>query len=157
MKRMAFLAAPLLLTACVTFGQMDDGLRKLSGRSIDDAISVLGYPDGERDIAGRHLYVWGNSSTSTVLMPQSQTTYGNVTSNRGYANYSSTSYSSVPVAINQRCEIILEVDYAKRITKWQYQGNLGGCRPYIQRLNELPEAPVSTFQSGKPKGIFAQP
>ncbi|WP_186426354.1 hypothetical protein [Cupriavidus metallidurans] len=142
-KILCVILAALPLGGCATWGQMDQGLNALSGRTLDDAINVFGMPSGEQQIAGRHYVQWGRSSSGFVPMSTPSQTYGNFNVSNGYrnayGNYSSTTYNTTMVPVNYNCTITLELDRDAIIRRGSYQGNLGGCTPYIKSLNRYRE------------------
>jgi hypothetical protein len=128
------------LSGCATFGQLEEGLDGLIGQNIQAAISVLGFPSGEREIAGIRVVEWGRSNNATFSMPTSSTTTGYLQSGTKMATYAATTNSSVPVVMNFNCNIALQVDSSNVIRRYQYEGNLGGCEPYIKALNKKKSA-----------------
>ncbi len=136
MKKIALLAAAAALTGCVTWGQMDDGLRGLIGQPINVAISKIGYPSTEQTIAGRKLYRWGVSRQSVDYMPMVTTTTGYSGVGASYTPNSSTTLGGTYISVDYNCQITLEVDAKEVITGYQYNGNRGGCEPYIKALNK---------------------
>ncbi|WP_155122689.1 hypothetical protein [Burkholderia ubonensis] len=134
MKKMLIALAPMALAGCMTWGGFEQNLTSLVGEPLDVAVSKLGYPNGERNVAGHHIYVWSSSSTGIVTMPQ--TSYGTATAFNSFG--STTAFGStttyVPMAVGYNCEIDLEVDMANRIRSYQYNGNIGGCMRYNRRL-----------------------
>ncbi|VVD95917.1 hypothetical protein PIN31009_01873 [Pandoraea iniqua] len=66
-------------------------------------------------------------------------TYGNFNIGNSYGNYSSTTYNTSYIPINLNCTITLELDSLAIVRRGAYNGNLGGCRPYIQSLNKYRE------------------
>lgn len=133
MKKLGIVALCALLGGCATWKQMDQGLSGLQGQSINAAISKIGYPSSEQTIAGRKLYRWGASQQSAVYMPTSSYSYGTIGTNTPYSN-NTTGGAYVPV--NYNCSITLEADSNDVIIGYQYNGNLGGCEPYIKALKK---------------------
>lgn len=131
----AAVVAAATLTGCVTFGQMNQGLSLLVGQPLDTAVDVLGYPSGERTIAGRHLVQWGRSSQGFMPVTNTAQSFGTVAANGRWGTYSGTTTSTSYVPISYNCSITVQVDMTDRISGYQYNGNLGGCEPYIKRLN----------------------
>jgi hypothetical protein len=129
-------AVSTLVTGCMTWGGFQERLGGLIGEPIDTAIDHWGYPNGERTIAGHHIYVWASNSTGVITLPQ--TTYGTATafSKYGTATAYGTSTTYVPMAVNYGCQIELEVDMENRITRYSYHGNRGGCMQYYRQLPE---------------------
>jgi hypothetical protein len=134
LKRVFAAAFCAALSGCATFGQLETGLNGLIGQDIGSAISVLGFPSSERNIAGMRLVEWGRSNNATFAMPTTSTSTGYVQSGAGVATYTSTTNSSVPVTMNFNCHIALQVGPDNIIRRYQYEGNLGGCAPYINAL-----------------------
>lgn len=128
-------AVAATLTGCVTFGQMNQGLDALVGQPLDTAVNVLGYPSGERTIAGRHLVQWGRSAQGFMPVVNTAQTFGTVAANRGWGSYSGTTTSTSYVPVSYNCSITLQVDMTDRVSGYQYNGNIGGCGAYIKRLN----------------------
>ena len=55
------LIVTLLLSGCVTFTQMNDGLNALKGKDKKIAFEVLGYPSQEQTFDDTKVYTWVNS------------------------------------------------------------------------------------------------
>jgi hypothetical protein len=132
LKSLIAAGVPFMLSGCATWGQMDDGLQALGGKPIDEAFKVLGYPQGKQQFGSDTVYYWGSSSSGVMYVPQSTTTSGYVGNTPVYA---STSYNQA-VPINYNCNIQIAADSLGTIKRWQYNGNLGGCRGYIEGLHE---------------------
>lgn len=128
------------LAGCATFGQLETGLNSLIGQDLSVAVAQLGFPSAEREVAGMRLVEWGRSNNATFAMPTSSTTTGYVQSGNRTANYSATTMSSTPVTMNFQCHITLQVDSSNVVRRYQYEGNLGGCQPYIRALKEQAES-----------------
>ena len=137
MRKIIISLAVLALSGCATWGQMEDGLASLQGKPLNVAVNTLGYPSGERTIAGRRLVVWSNQSRGVMFVPQTATTYGNVNALGAAGTYNQTTSYSSAVPLDYQCEIVLEVGTNDIIQGYQYQGNLGGCNNYINSLRRL--------------------
>jgi hypothetical protein len=126
-------AAVLALVAagCATFGQLETGLAALVGRNEREAFNALGYPNGKQEFGGDVVYVWGRSTSGTVFIPQTARTTGYVGTTPVYGT--TTTNQAIPVNYNCTIKIITGTDGV--IRSWEYDGNLGGCRGYIERLN----------------------
>lgn len=138
-KKLASLTAPFILFGCHTFQQLETGLGNLD--DIDRATSVLGYPDHQMQVGNDLVYVWARNQSGSYTLPQQQTQYGNVYGNVGttpyYGNYSTTQTVYQTYNYNYYCEIKLAFNPEnQRIINWSYDGNIGGCGPYIQRLKD---------------------
>lgn len=136
MKKYLVALSVFALAGCATWGQMKTGLDSLLDQPLSVAIDRIGYPTGEQTIAGRKLYRWGSSQQSAMYMPTSTTTTGSVGTGMTYRPFSATTYGGTYVPVNYNCEIILEVDSNDIIKRYQYNGNLGGCGPYIKALKK---------------------
>lgn len=119
------------LAGCATFGQLEKGLNGLVGRSEREAFNALGYPNAKQEFGGDVVYVWGRSNSGTIFIPQTTSTTGYVGNRPVYAT---TTYNQ-PVAVNHNCTVKVITGANGIVKTWDYEGNLGGCRPYIQRLN----------------------
>lgn len=121
----------ITLAGCATFGQLEAGLSSLVGRPQAEAVNALGYPDGRQEFGADTIYIWGRSQNTTMFLPQTQTTTGTVGMTPIYAT--STSMQAIPLNYNCTIKIIVADGIIK---SWDYAGNLGGCSPYIRRINE---------------------
>ncbi|WP_234424367.1 hypothetical protein [Dickeya sp. ws52] len=132
MKKIILIALPILITSgCVTFKQMDEGLSSLVGKNKDVAFNVLGYPSKEQSFDKTKVYTWNRATSETILLSSPQTTYGTV----GATTFNSTTTQLSAVPVQYACTIQLATDEAGTIKQYQYDGNMGGCEPYIHRLN----------------------
>lgn len=127
----------ILLCGCATWGQFEDGLRTLKGRNIDDAINVLGMPSGERTVAGKRYIQWGRSSSEFMPITSPSTTYGTVSTNKSFGTYSATTYTTSYIPVDYSCSVTMQIDSNDTIVRIEYEGNLGGCEPYINNLNQF--------------------
>jgi len=149
------LIAPTLVIAlaaipigCSTFEDISKGLDHLVGRDINKAISILGYPDDERVIAGKTIYFWRNSRSSTSTIPTYSTSTGYIGGSKFSA--STTGQSAVTTSLN--CEIKIITGKSNKILTWEYNGNLGACRKYSKRLS----ARAPTIKSKSIRGVVPQ-
>lgn len=117
---------------CATFGQLEAGLGALVGRNEREAFAALGYPSGKQQFGSDVVYVWGRSQNTAMFIPQTSTTTGYVGTTPVYG----TTTTSQMIPLNYNCTIKVIAGAEDGIIKsWDYEGNLGGCAPYIQRLN----------------------
>jgi len=100
---------------------MDGIMSSWKGASVDEAISQWGYPDAEREVAGRTLLIW--SRDIQLSTPGSAITSGTATTigNTGYYT-GQTTYSGGGVS-NWNCTRILEINEANRIIGVDWRGN----------------------------------
>lgn len=156
MKKFILPALALLLTTgCATWSDLDQGLRSLHGQPLSVAISKIGYPTDERQIAGMRLVSWSSSKSGIRYVQQSSTTYGTAYSkSEGKTKYSTTTNYMVPQAYRKSCEITLQVSERNIIQASQYQGDIGGCWNYITALKQpspyyIPTADGATDSSNQ--------
>lgn len=136
MRKLIAVTSVLALAGCATWGQMNDGLNGLLGQPINVAISKIGYPATEQTIAGSKLYRWGVSRQSIDYMPTTTTTNGYIGVGSGLTPYSATTMGGTFIPVNYTCQITLAVDAREIITHYEYNGNLGGCEPFIKALKK---------------------
>ncbi len=120
----------IILAGCATFGQMEDGLRSLMGKSDREAFAVLGYPSAKQDFGSDTVYLWYVSQSGSVFIPQTSTTTGYV---GRVPVYGTTSYTQA-IPVNYNCQIKLIANRDGILRSWEYNGNIGGCEQYISRL-----------------------
>lgn len=104
------------VSGCASFDGVDATLQPLKGQSLDHAISVLGYPQEDKVIAGRRLVIWRSARATTGL------TVGQVGSQQVL----------VTSPAEARCEVTLEVDGGGVVRGGQYRGNSEGCATYAK-------------------------
>ena len=119
---------PLLagLSACVTAEDIDRGTATLEGRPYQYAFDRLGYPDDQREIAGKTVYTWFDRETGSYEVPTSETATTYVD---GQPVYTTISGSRTEVYDNH-CRLQVVVDDAGIIEQAQAKGNLAGCERY---------------------------
>lgn len=120
-----------LVSGCATFAQMERGLGYLMGKNEQTAFNVLGYPNGKQQFGEDTVYYWSVSSSGALILPQSSTTYGTVGTTPVYGT---TTYNQV-VPVNYNCQIKLISSKDGILKSWEYNGNIGGCKNYINRLD----------------------
>jgi len=141
MKRILAVIFLTFLASCTTFEDIDSGLDRMKGQHIDSLISIIGLPSGSQQIAGRKVYIWYTSQNVTTTTPVTTYDYGNanIYGNGGYAygNYSGTSTTYVPTTTNYNCTIKVIVDRNERIVGHEFEGNIGGCMRYSERITAV--------------------
>lgn len=130
MKRVAIVALTITLGGCMA-QRMNDGLQSLVGHDIHDAIARIGYPDGQRQIMGDMIYVWGSSQNAVMPMTTTNYTTGMVGTTPMYGTATSTNF----VPVNFNCSIQLATGQNGIIKNWQWSGNMGGCSRYAKGLS----------------------
>ncbi len=123
MKNLLLILA-LFVVGCSTMQQkfMNEVLSSWAGSHIDEVIERWGYPDAERDVAGRQIYIWDYSYS--INLPSTIT----ATSDR-------TGIISGGGSLSGLCRRILEVNDNNLVVMWNYSGNNcpyydSGMRPY---------------------------
>jgi hypothetical protein len=101
----------LLLAGCAT-AQLNKGLQNLMGQPVSVLVSAWGYPQGEREIMGRKLYIW-SADRGAVAVPM---------------------YGGGAFAARLACTVEVGVDSREIITSYQWNGNNGGCAGLARRI-----------------------
>ncbi|WP_416897006.1 MAG: hypothetical protein ACMVY4_16055 [Minwuia sp.] len=114
--RTALMALTLLcaLVGCST-ASMDAAMSTWKGQSLDAAVAQWGYPDSESEIAGRHLYLWGH--TTTVALPTTSTSTALVNGQLVTVETQKTT------PVSSQCTRILEVNENDTIVGYDYRGD----------------------------------
>lgn len=128
--RVYFLAVICTLAGCQTFENMDAGLLALKGKPYQSAFEVLGFPDGESEIAGKRVFSWGTRQTGTYTVP----TFSTSTVYAGGKSIFVQSQGTRSESYDYNCRIDLIVGSTGIIENAKYEGNIGGCERYAQRL-----------------------
>ena len=119
------------LSACTNYMQTTSrGLQQLEGSNLDRAIQYLGYPDDEKEIAGKTVYIWDRRDVETYP----------VSTGVGFGTYGSGVSLGVGYPITRAnvygCRIRLFTE-AKKIVNYELTGDGSGCAPYAKRLQPL--------------------
>lgn len=129
--RKLVLTSLLLLSGCATFGQMNDGLNALKGKDKTIAFEALGYPNQEQTFDDTKVYTWANSVNDVAALTSPQLTTGTV----GSTSFSASTMQTDYVPVTYSCKIQIATDMSGIVKNYNYDGNMGGCEPYIHRLN----------------------
>jgi len=130
----------IFISGCATFGQLDQGLNYMIGKDVSVAFNTLGYPSSKQTFGQDTVYYWSNNSSGTLFIPQTSTTYGTV----GEASvYGTTTYNQA-VPINFNCLIKIVAGPDNIMKDWERKGSIGGCKPYIERVNDYYVSNTST-------------
>lgn len=108
------------------------------GKDANVLFGAMGMPQQEGRVAGAKFYTWTYQNSGSFSLPQYNTatyngsTYGTYGSSNtigtvGYTTYQTTNY-------NYSCVLRAFVDSKNRITKFDMDGNIGGCNPLVNRL-----------------------
>ena len=134
-KIILLLSTILILPSCsATFTDLQNGLDRYQGLSLNSLIDRIGFPTTQQNIAGRKLYIWDTSNTVTMSMPTTSSTSGTVSSGTSSGTYSGSSTIWVPTTYNFNCRITIEVDNQDNIISNYWEGNRGGCERYSKAL-----------------------
>jgi hypothetical protein len=113
------LLTPVVLTGCVTSEAINERIgytvNRLQGRSIDEAISALGYPASERQMAGERVYTWAYGGTAIA-----------------------GGFNGLAVAGVLHCEIQAGTNAGGVILHVSWSGNVGGCENLARTLPAPP-------------------
>lgn len=133
----------LFLSGCATFGQLEQGLKYMMGEDISVAFNTLGYPTSKQEFGQDTVYYWSISNSGTLLLPQTATTYGTVGTTPVYGT---TTYNQA-VPVNYNCLIKLIANSAGTLKSWEYSGNIGGCKHYINRVDAYYKSKTENAQA----------
>lgn len=125
------LLAIVLLSGCAST-MVESGLNALTGKHIDVAFSVIGYPDSKQKFGNDTVYIWKTSSMSSYNSFQTSYHSGYV----GDTPYSGTSSYSTPQTVHNHAELKIITNSKGIIKAWDFYGNDTGLHRYAGRLNE---------------------
>jgi hypothetical protein len=108
-----------------TFDQLGANLSTYQSRPFDIALDHFGYPDAEREVAGRKIYVWNVDEVDSV--PDLATTSGTI----GQQQFSATTSGSTK-NMTAHCKITMAVDAGNIVKDVRYDGNMAGCARFIE-------------------------
>lgn len=89
---------------------LEEGMERMKGRPAPELFTRMGYPDQEGTVAGKKFYLYQRTARIPGFNPGSPDIRG-------------------------ECKLRFFVDDKDMIERWQYDGNLAGCEPYVRRLN----------------------
>ncbi len=131
MKRVFAFISVLLCTACSTVSypdQLNAALEPYRGEDVRTVFDVLGFPDGETEIADKTVYVWQDRGVSRFTVPETST----IRASGGQTAQITYDRSEVYV-YGCRLRLITESDI---IEQWDISAQGSGCAPYAKRLTE---------------------
>lgn len=111
MRKIVGICCFILLTGCAT-QHLNSSLHKVLGEPVDILVSAWGYPAGQREMMGHHIYVWSNDG-GAMAVPL---------------------YGGGMFAARLRCEVEVAVNDQRIVTSYQWSGNNGGCAAFARRL-----------------------
>ncbi len=129
MKKILTLILAITLSGCGV-DRLAERIDTYKGQNISTVVNKLGFPDAEKTIMGKKVYIWGHHNTVSVTVPT--TNY-----NTGYVgtqpySYSTTTYQQNTFHIVCTLEVI--VGQGNIIESWKIDGNSDGCNRYASRL-----------------------
>lgn len=120
------------LAGCMSFDVLDEELPKYTGRPIDSLVERIGYPNAERTIMGRKVYIWSTSMSHVSVTPVQSTSTGYV----GLTPVTMTSTTYETSSSRLSCMLRVFVSAQDRIESFDYEGNNGACFRYSNRLKQ---------------------
>ncbi|MCM2451928.1 hypothetical protein [Agrobacterium vitis] len=123
-------ALMLALAGCQTFETMDAGLAGLKGRSYQTAFDVLGFPDGEKQIAGKRVFTWANQNSGSYSVP----TYNQSTAWVNGSPVQIQSQGTATESYDYHCRIDVIVNDKGIVEDTKYDGNIGGCERWAAKM-----------------------
>ena len=109
-----FLLIPL--SACAWESFMDKCIKSWIGYPLDSVMERWGYPDSEKNIAGKKLYIWETYDTDVDYIGGTSIT---TTDNKGRE----TTFSMGGVPQTEYCIKTLETDNNNIVVNGQWKGN----------------------------------
>lgn len=129
MKKL-WLVAAFVLAGCTSFSVLDKELPKLVGQPVDVAVNKLGFPNAERNIMGKKVYIWSTTQSGTSIVPT--TSYSTAYIGTKPVSAQTTTYSTQDYTLS--CTLRLIVDDKGVVRDYDYDGNNGACFAYSSRL-----------------------
>lgn len=143
--RPAVLVICTLLASCAV-SKISEGLTKLEGKHIDEAIGYLGLPTGETTAGGHRTIIWSTAWSITTPKTRTASTTGTVGTTPYSGKTSYTTYEQQTLA----CTVRLAVNDEGVIYYWQVEGNEGGCQRYASSLKPLLKAAAIDTRPSSP-------
>ncbi len=143
LRRIVPLVAALpLLAACASFDALDQGLATLKGQNRDVAIARLGFPDEQREIAGKDVYIWQRGG-----MWYSPGGYYGGCSDRYGGIRSMSCVGFAPSIVDAHCTVRVIADKSGTIVDADRSGDPQTCEYYARRLQM--GVPIGVAPPGK--------
>jgi hypothetical protein len=124
MKRSLIIMSVIFIGGCAPFVPMEKGLTELRGKHISEAIRVIGSPPETQDLDCGKAYVWSTARNTVSFVPIPVCVAG------GFV------YVPIPIPVHYECHIEIVTDTYGYIEAWHFDGNVGGCTPWINRFKE---------------------
>lgn len=119
------------LSGCLTWGGFEEGLASFKGRPVSEAFDVLGYPAQQQQFGDDTVYTWATSHTGVIVTPTTSTTSGTV----GSTPFRATTTGMGTTPVSYACTVKLIVGPDNLVRRYDFEGNMGGCEGYMQRLH----------------------
>lgn len=129
------LLAAALLAGCVTapkLASLDAALNPYVGRNVRELLPKLGYPVSQRTVMGDEVYTWSRDRHTSMSVPTFTTTTGTVDT----APIHTTTVGSEDVPLHFVCRIDVGTSADGTIVRYSWDGNRGGCAPYVKKLSQ---------------------
>lgn len=124
MNRILIAVGIILLGGCAPFAPLEKGLTNLQGKHISEAISVIGSHPEKRDCDCGKMYIWSTDrNTASVIQVPASAPGGMI-------------FLPIPIPVHYECHIEILTDNFGYIDDWRFNGNVGGCTPWIKRFKE---------------------
>lgn len=120
MKFIVIFLSVILLISCANTKKI---MNSWKGKNLDELFTAWGYPDEEKEIAGKTLYYWHDENVMT--MPASSQTFSNFNNNQIFTKTYVDSGGTYP----RKCSRIIEADENNIIVGWTLRGN--ACNGYV--------------------------
>lgn len=127
--RHAVLLAALPLAACASYERLDSGLNTLVGQDREVAIARLGFPDEQREIAGKDVFIW-----ETGFRWYDRGGYYGGCSQRYGGIRSMSCVGFAPSIASNHCQVRVIAEKSGKITDVDRQGDVGACQTFANRL-----------------------
>jgi len=116
------------LAACAGFSQLDAGLDGLKGQRRDTAMRILGFPNAQKHVDGRDVYIWSTGQLATdAAEPACEDRYG--------GGIAATHCVAAPAWFRDRhCTIRVTSDAKGIIVAASRDGDARSCDRYARRF-----------------------
>jgi uncharacterized protein YceK len=128
----AILTGSIFLAGCASVHGLQEGLPYLEGRSIGDAIEILGFPDSQEQMDEHYIYTWESTVTLSGVAPVTSETKGTVGGDSVSA--STTTYEAY--GYDHDCRVRIITNSSRTIESWDWRGRPAACHRYSELLAE---------------------
>lgn len=143
MKNIIYLMGLLLIFGCANTSKFNERLVSMVGKNENNLFNILGYPDKRMVIDNNTIvYIWENNESGYKTKHRNNIVDGYV-GDIPVSLYETKEYV-VPYSYN--CELKFVVRNGIVIT-WEWEGNMGACKKYINRVNGYKDSVFNTLQN----------